>query len=582
MKRICLYGRVSTPTQAIKQIPISSQISQMREWCAVNGYVVNDTHIFIEKGLTGTNDERPQFQEMIALATRKPPPFEYILVWDFSRFARNSDDSMLHKAILSKNGVRVLSLEDDIPDSPYGSLIERFIEIKDEVYVDTVSKATKRGLHARALQGYWLNTPNVPYGYSLKFDDNQIDPSKKYGRLVINEEQAKVVREIYQRCIRGYSVSKIADAISYADLNPRRIGKILANRNYTGTRVVYSRIKPKGAQSTTPTLVIPDAHPSIIDQLTFDRARMKLKSRALKNGPGNDGRHIFTGIIQCRCGRKMVHGGNKEFSGYYRCVSGRYGINKSCGARPVQESKIIDVLFDAWNNTLFNKQALANIVEATKERHKNSDVVQARDYLTAQLEKTKLRKQRLYDAIEKDTMPVEEVKDRIHKLNDSIVELEIKLSHTVDLSYELSLPTISKFVSTIRQQLLNNNADACIERQHAMRSIVQQIVVDGPHIKVKTNFMGMEDTETLELIEKPQIPELLTQPDIIGRRTLHGLPYNKNEIVALARQIRKYTGDNSINSRGLAKRKTHELLSYIKSYATFEKLRLAEGPGQEK
>ena len=127
MKRICLYGRVSTPTPAIKQIPISSQISQMREWCAVNGYVVNDTHIFIEKGLTGTNDERPQFQEMIALATRKTPPFEYILVWDFSRFARNSDDSMLHKAILSKNGLRVLSLEDDIPDSPYGSLIERFI-----------------------------------------------------------------------------------------------------------------------------------------------------------------------------------------------------------------------------------------------------------------------------------------------------------------------------------------------------------------------------------------------------------------------------------------------------------------------
>jgi len=574
MKLVSLYARVSTTQQAQKEVPIKSQIDEMREWCATNGYTVAEDFIFADQGKTGVNDDRPQFQEMIALASRKPPLFQYILVWDFSRFARNQDDSMLHKAILNKNGVRVLSVKDNIPDSEYGSLIERFIEIKDDVFVHQLSRTIRRGLRALALEGYWLNTTKVPYGYTLTFENENINRAgiaKRHGRLVINEEQAKIVRDIFQYAIRGYSVAQIVDAVSFCGLSKRRIAKMLANRNYTGTRVVYSRVEPKGRTSATPTYSVPDAHPAIVSHSTFDQARLKIKSRAFKNGPGKNGKHIFTGIIRCHCGRNMVHQ-----NGYWICLGKSNAINASCDAKMVMEKQIINVLFDAWDNTLFNETALAEIVDATKQRHQNSDVAHARDHLTVQLAKAKARKQALFDAIENEVMTMDEVKDRMHKLNDQIVGIEIKLASTVDLSQDLSLPKTIKFVQTVRRQLLQEN---CIERQYAMQSIVEEIVVDRPKLRVKTNFMGMEDEQTLDLISEPKVPEVFYRPDILERRTLRGLAHTRDEVLSIARHIRAYSNDRSITSRCLAKMKTSGMIAYIHRYAILQKDTLAKTEG---
>ena len=71
---------------------------------------------------------------MIAEAKSKEHPFDVILVWKYSRFARNQEESIVYKSMLKRENVDVISVSEPISDDPFGSLIERIIEWMDEYY----------------------------------------------------------------------------------------------------------------------------------------------------------------------------------------------------------------------------------------------------------------------------------------------------------------------------------------------------------------------------------------------------------------------------------------------------------------
>lgn len=66
--------------------------------------------------------------KMVGLAKSKEHPFDVILVWKFSRFARNQEESIVYKSLLKKNHVEVVSVSEPLIDGPFGTLIERIIE----------------------------------------------------------------------------------------------------------------------------------------------------------------------------------------------------------------------------------------------------------------------------------------------------------------------------------------------------------------------------------------------------------------------------------------------------------------------
>ena len=100
-KRAALYIRVSTDDQT--EYSPDSQIKLCRKYALDNNYEIMESHIYKEDGISGTKaDKRPQFQKMIASAKSKPKPFDVILVYDFSRFARNKDESVMYKTLLRK------------------------------------------------------------------------------------------------------------------------------------------------------------------------------------------------------------------------------------------------------------------------------------------------------------------------------------------------------------------------------------------------------------------------------------------------------------------------------------------------
>src|SRR5215469_16935649 len=144
---------------------IDSQKQAMEEWCAANGWIID--RMFIDEAAKGGNDEREQFQEMIALAHQKPRLVAGILLWDFGRFARNLLDAQFHKAELRRLGYVVLSKIDDIPNNDIAPLVEAFHDWKNEQYNKALSLSVKRGIKYIVDAGFCLNG-KAPMGYRLE------------------------------------------------------------------------------------------------------------------------------------------------------------------------------------------------------------------------------------------------------------------------------------------------------------------------------------------------------------------------------------------------------------------------------
>ena len=123
LKNGALYIRVSTADQT--ELSPDAQQRLLLDYAKKNGIVIAKEFIF-EESVSGRHaDRRPKFQEMIALAKQDSHPIDVILVWKYSRFARNQEESIVYKSLLKKNNIDVISISEPLIDGPFGTLIER-------------------------------------------------------------------------------------------------------------------------------------------------------------------------------------------------------------------------------------------------------------------------------------------------------------------------------------------------------------------------------------------------------------------------------------------------------------------------
>ena len=132
MKTAAAYIRVSTEEQT--EFSPDSQIKKIREYAKSHDIHIPEEYVFLDEGISGRSAaKRPAFQRMIKMARQTPRPFEVILVWKFSRFARNRQDSILYKSMLRKEcGVDVVSITEQLSKEPTAILIEALLEAMDE------------------------------------------------------------------------------------------------------------------------------------------------------------------------------------------------------------------------------------------------------------------------------------------------------------------------------------------------------------------------------------------------------------------------------------------------------------------
>lgn len=305
------YIRVSTDDQT--EYSPDSQLKLIREYADKHNISLLEDYIFCEDGgKSGKNmQKRTEFMKLISLTKQKPKPFDVILVWKFSRFARNQEESIVLKSMLKKNDIDVISISESIPDGPFGSLIERIIEWSDEYYLINLSQEVKRGMLEKASRGEPVTPP--PVGYDMV--DHKYVPNA----------DAEIVKNIFTDYLNGMGFRAIATKYSAMGVKTKR-GKPIDNRciEYILHNPVYiGKIRwssDKRAASTrhydSPNILIFDGnHEPIIDNKTFEEVQKRIKDQKLKYGKYQRREqpieYMLKGLIRCsNCGATLVMSAN--------------------------------------------------------------------------------------------------------------------------------------------------------------------------------------------------------------------------------------------------------------------------------
>lgn len=247
MKTAVIYARYSSDSQTEQSI--EGQLRVCEEYAAKNDIVVLDT--YIDRAMTGTNDNRPDFQRMIRDSAKKT--FGYVLVYKFDRFSRNKYETAIHKKALKDNGVRVISATEYIPDSPEAIILESMLEGYAEYYSAELSQKVKRGMNESRRKGNFTGGV-VIYGYKVE--------NKK---LVVEEDKAEIVRYIFSQYSAGVYVKDIIVALNERGITNRgkpfaknTVYNILRNEKYAG---IYRH----GDE------IFENIYPAIVDKKTYEK-----------------------------------------------------------------------------------------------------------------------------------------------------------------------------------------------------------------------------------------------------------------------------------------------------------------------
>jgi site-specific DNA recombinase len=508
--KVVLYSRVSSEAQDV-DLSISAQLKALRDYAFKNGHQI--VKEYVDEALSGKTADRPAFREMIAAARRSQKPFDLILVWKFSRFARNREDSIVFKTMLRKQGVRVISISEPSEDTPTGKLLEAMIESLDEFYSANLGEEVCRGMRESASRGFYLSA-KPPYGYrKVKVNDG----GKERPKLEIEPNHSQIVSYIYSLILQGNGVVEVAKRLNREGIaGPKSKGwlkttifKVATNEAYTGT-LVWGR----QSQRQLPPIQVENARPAIIDKGTFEHVQRLLSERApVSLHPRRVASHfLLSGLAKCgQCGKALVgqDAKNGKFS-YYVCGTLLKKGARSCSTRYLNSQQFERLVIDKIKEHVLTRDNLTRLVEIVNEEIDDL-AVDYRQRLTSvvnDIEDIERRLTRLYDALETGKIKLDDLAPRIQELRKRQEQLQVtrfELEQQVsDRRIELAdVESITGYVSDLHNLL---NESSLPEKKSFVRSFIKEVKVTGEEALL---------TYTLPMLPKGRIEEKLPVLSIV-------------------------------------------------------------------
>ena len=414
MTRCAIYARVSTARQAEQKISIPDQLRRMKKYANVREFEV--VAEYVENGVSGRDDRRPEFQAMIDEACKKPRSFDIILIHSFSRFFRDEVSFELYRRKLEKNGVVVISITQEMSEGPGGELTRRIIALTDEMRSKEDAKHVLRGMQENARQGFW-NGSKPPFGYKAIAAEKRGDKTKK--KLNIDPKAAEIVKLIFKLFLEGDGgagplgvkhIAKWLNARGYKTPTGKafytsRVHTILTNATYAGT-AWFNRKNTKTGETRPREEWIGYSVPSIIPEETIQRVRMLLSARRPSKTPPrlSSSNVLLTGVAVCEgCGRPlMMTTGKGGAYRYYRCA-GKHLKGECDGgvAMAIREEKLNELTLTALTDKLITPKRTQAIVAAVAKKREGgrSEASQALSQLRGQLGQVNKRIRNMIDAL---------------------------------------------------------------------------------------------------------------------------------------------------------------------------------------
>jgi len=499
--RAALYLRVSTGRQADSDLSIPDQRRQAKGYCASRGWeIVAD---YVEPGASAADDRRPEFQRMIDAATAKPPAFDVILVHSFSRFFRDQFQLEFYVRRLAKNGVRLVSITQELGDDPMSNMIRQIMALFDEYQSKENAKHTLRAMKENARQGFW-NGALPPIGYRVVNAEQRGHRTKK--TLEIDPIQAETVRLIYRLAREGtgssgaMGVKSIAKHLNESGIRTRDGGrwgvdavhKVLTRTTYIGRHRFNAKFW-KTRERKPEAEIVEMAVPSIIEAAEFEAMQTLLKTRcpALTAPRIVSGPTLLTGICFCAaCGGAMtLRTGKSGRYKYYTCSTKSRQGETGCKGRTVPMEKLDSVVAEHIEHRLLQPKRLEEVLSAVLHRRKER--AERRTAHIAELRKrateAEAKLKRLYDAIENGIADVSDplLKERVTELK-SIRDQARADAERAEGALDRAGPSITPqalktFASQARRRMRTESGG--YRRDH-LRALAQRVEVDAKEVRI--------------------------------------------------------------------------------------------------
>lgn len=348
MKKAACYIRVSTDDQ-LEYSP-DAQLREIKKYAANHDMQLDENFIFMDEGISGRKTRnRTAFNTMIGTAKITPKPFDVILLWKFSRFARNREDAIVYKSMLRKLDIEVISITESIGDDKMSILVEAMIEAMDEYYSINLGEEVIRGMTQKALTGGVQTAP--PLGYDKPPDSSC---------FVINPQEAEYIKLIFHDFLENdlsllgitRKLNTMGARTKHGNLiDTRQVEYILNNPVYKGClRWTPERTVANRIFDSPHTIIRRGEHQPIIDEFTWEQARQKyLLSKAQRkkyDKPAAAKKHWLSGILHCgSCGARLTYNAARRAFQCYKYSKGLCQTSCYISAQQI-ESKLLEALAD--------------------------------------------------------------------------------------------------------------------------------------------------------------------------------------------------------------------------------------------
>lgn len=437
--RVVDYSRVSTELigQATSLVNQSTYYSQLIEnnpnWTHVASYV--------DDGITGTRTKgRDDFNRMIKSGLRGD--YDMIITKEVSRFARNSLDSIFYTRELLKNGVAVFFESDNIntifPDAEFKLTIMASLAQEESRKTSQRVRWAKK----RMIENGQIILPYNMHGYTMED-----------GKVVIVEEEAEMIRKIFELYLKGLGFRKIGQELA-------KLGYTNSNGNpygYSSLRGILTNPRYKGfftggmteKESFMSTKVIhkdpddwimypaPDIIPPIVTEEVWDKANEILEVKrdmvVLKHVTSYQNKYKYSGKIYCKehdtaFHRTIYRYVKSEDRELYQCKVYRQKGKEACNT-PLIYTKELDAMLACIFKTIFQmKDEVMNIVLDIISKNLNStDFIKDITRVNTEIDKLNKRKDKLLDLVVNDLISKEEFKKRNVEFNENLELLNLEL-----------------------------------------------------------------------------------------------------------------------------------------------------------
>lgn len=505
MKKAAIYMRVSTAGQEEEQTIDNQKIEIMERVNKDTDVTLITDYEYKDEGWSGAIIERPDLDRMRSDA--REGKFEVLYVYDRGRLSRKFVHQEIILEELRECGIECISLHDingqTTEEVLMGSVMGIFheyerVKITERMRIGKVRKVREN----KKLLGY-----NPKYGYDY-FPRIKTGPDARDGYFDINEQQAKVVKQIFEWIAAGVSKHEVKRKLFNMGIAPPKgkrdqwsggtLDRMVRDSTYMGDHyynksesvptknpqnpdLKYRKVQ-KGSRKRRPKEEwFHVAVPAIVTSDLFNKVQVQLEKNKRTNTRNNSvNKYLIGGLIECVCGKARTGDPVSNGSLYYRCTDrlSKYPLERECHEHGINVP-VLDAL--VWQNI---KELLLNphLVAAQAKRRQGASPLQNQlKTLHTKLKKLNNEQRRYDKAYGQDVMSERRYKDVMYELNEQYELVVAEISALEDEMTNQKPITVEQYFDGIVNRVQNLSFT---EKKAIIKKVITKIVATKQEVSI--------------------------------------------------------------------------------------------------